>query len=96
MRRVLLVAAASLLLGGCENSGNLLWYDDHAPAAAFPDAPAAASRLESAAIPSEIQQVCESAAVSRAAATADQGFDPAVQQSVHEDVYADCVKWRMR
>jgi hypothetical protein len=81
-----LVAAASLLLGGCESIGS--YWDGSSGTSAYPPAVMASAAPEVARNTS-----CEDAALKRSGDAAAQDFDESVQQTVYRETYANCLKW---
>ena len=90
VRRIFLVAAASLLLAGCESIGSY-WDGSSDPSPASP-----AVVVASAAPPAARDSCCKETALKRASEAAAQDFDDAVQRAVYQGAYADCLKWDSR
>lgn len=90
VRGIVLVAAASLLLAGCESIGSY-WDGSSDPSPASP-----AVVVASAAPPAARELICRDTALKRAGDAAAQDFDEAVQQAVYQGTYADCLKWDSR
>ncbi|MEI9989250.1 MAG: hypothetical protein WDM86_04355 [Rhizomicrobium sp.] len=90
--RLRCVLALALLLAGCTHTdwsrtgtGALGSSSDADPAA-----------MPATNVSSRIDRDCRETAKARASDAELQGFDPAIQQSVLDKTYADCLSWSRR
>lgn len=97
--RILLSLASVLLLAGCTDAdwARVMTYGDGAKSLNYPEDTAAANySAYVAGRPPTAEQKCSRIAQERSEDAAVQGFEPDVQQEVHNRTYADCMTWEAR